>query len=66
VPEVRRFCAVDPATDALLGEAVSARRLSVRGYHRILRVARTAADLDDSDAIRAEDVALALLLRGEV
>jgi magnesium chelatase family protein len=36
-----------------------------RGYHRVLRVARTAADLDGSDAVRGEDVAFALLLRSD-
>ncbi len=41
-----------------------ARRLSARGVHRVLRVARTVADLAASDRIRGEDLALALLLRG--
>ena len=40
------------------------RRLSARGVHRVLRVARTIADLASSDAIRGEDLAFALLLRG--
>jgi len=66
VAEVRRFCRVDGPTDALLGEAVRTRHLSVRGYHRVLRVSRTIADLAASDAIRDEDVALALLLRSDV
>ena len=65
VAEVRRHCAVDGETEALLAEAVRARRLSARGYHRVLRVARTAADLAASDPVRGEDVALALLLRAE-
>ena len=63
VSEVKRFCSVDAETERLLAEAVSARRLSARGYHRVLRVARTAADLAGSDSLRAEDVGLALLLR---
>src|SRR2546426_12051762 len=61
VAEVRRFCAVDPETESLLAEAVRGRRLSARGYHRVLRVARTAADLDGSEVVRTEDVAFALL-----
>ena len=65
VAEVRRHCGVDGETEALLAEAVRARRLSARGYHRVLRVARTAADLAASDPVRGEDVALALLLRAE-
>jgi magnesium chelatase family protein len=65
VAEVKRFCAVDSETEGLLAEAVRARRLSARGYHRVLRVARTAADLDGSDVVRGEDVAFALLLRSD-
>lgn len=65
VAELKQFCVVDPDTERLLAEAVGARRLSARGYHRVLRVARTAADLAGSDGVRAEDVALALLLRAD-
>jgi magnesium chelatase family protein len=65
VAEVKRFCAVDSETEGLLAEAVRARRLSARGYHRVLRVARTAADLAARDAVGTEDVALALLLRSD-
>ncbi len=65
VAEVRRHCAVDAETERLLADAVRARRLSARGYHRVLRVARTAADLAASERVRAEDVALALLLRAD-
>ena len=65
VAEVKRFCRVDAETEALLGGAVRTRRLSARGYHRVLRVARTAADLAGSEGLRADDVSLALLLRSD-
>ena len=65
VADVKRFCRVDGETEALLVEAVRAQRISARGYHRVLRVARTAADLAARDDISIEDVALALMLRGE-
>jgi magnesium chelatase family protein len=65
IAEVKRFCRVDPETESLLAEAVQARRLSARGYHRVLRVARTAADLAGRDDLRTEDVAFALLLRSD-
>ncbi len=64
VAEVRAHCRLDDGADALAREAMRSRRLSARGVHRVLRVARTVADLASSDAIRSEDVALALLLRG--
>jgi magnesium chelatase family protein len=35
-------------------------RLSARGYHRVLRVARTLADLDQSESVRRIHVAEAL------
>ena len=65
VSELGRFCRIDPETEELLAEAVRGRRLSVRGYHRVLRVARTIADLAGNDDLRSEDVALALLLRSD-
>jgi magnesium chelatase family protein len=39
------------------------RTLSARGYHRVLRVARTAADLEGSERIGPDHLATALLLR---
>ena len=60
---VRRYCRLDGAADALLAEAMRSRRLSARGYHRLLRVARTAADLEDRDSIGPDHVATALLMR---
>jgi len=47
----------------LLAEAADRFRLSARGYHRVLRVARTLADLDASDGVRRLHVAEALSYR---
>ncbi len=60
---LKRDCRLDADADALLADAMRRRRLSARGYHRLLRVARTAADLDGHDRIAADDVATALLMR---
>ncbi|MGH2498954.1 MAG: YifB family Mg chelatase-like AAA ATPase [Candidatus Limnocylindria bacterium] len=65
VAETRRHCALDEDGEALAGEAVRSRRFSARGYHRLLRVARTVADLEGAERIRAADLALAILLRGD-
>ncbi len=63
VAGVRKHCRLDADADALLGDAMRLRRLSARGYHRLLRVARTAADLECRDGIGADHVATALLMR---
>jgi magnesium chelatase family protein len=48
---------------ALLRDAAEAMRLSARGYHRVLRVARTLADLDGEEAVRRVHFAEALAYR---
>ncbi|MEL6506767.1 MAG: YifB family Mg chelatase-like AAA ATPase [Pseudomonadota bacterium] len=47
----------------LMSRATEALNLSARGYHRVLRVARTIADLDGSDAIRRSHLAEAISFR---
>ena len=63
IAEVKRHCGLDPDAEPLMAEAMRLRKLSARGYHRVLRVARTAADLDASERIGADHLATALLLR---
>ena len=63
VAGVRRYCRLDSDAEALIGEAMRVRKLSARGYHRVLRVARTAADLEGCERIAADHLATALLLR---
>lgn len=62
---LRQHCRLDDAADALMSSAMRTRRLSPRGYHRLLRVARTAADLAGRERITTDDVATALLLRAQ-
>ncbi len=63
VPEIRRHCSLDSAAGRLVAGAVRERRLSARGYHRLLRVARTVGDLAGSESVGREHLATALLLR---
>src|SRR2546426_6592676 len=53
----------DGAGLALLRDAADAMRLSARGYHRVLRVARTLADLDGADKVGRVHLAEALSYR---
>ena len=53
----------DSAGLTLLRDAADAMRLSARGYHRVLRVARTLADLDAADKIGRVHLAEALSYR---
>ncbi|RAI43327.1 YifB family Mg chelatase-like AAA ATPase [Rhodoplanes roseus] len=60
---LEEVAAPDKAGLALIRDAADAMRLSARGYHRVLRVARTLADLDGSDRVGRVHVAEALAYR---
>jgi magnesium chelatase family protein len=62
-PGEARECALEASAATLLAESYARRRLSGRAHDRILRLARTVADLDGSDAVGREQVAQALQLR---
>lgn len=62
---LRRHVALTADGERLLAQAQDRDLLSARGVHRVLRVARTAADLEGSPRTRAEHVAEALALRVE-
>jgi magnesium chelatase family protein len=61
--EVARHCGLDRDSRALLGTAISRLGLSARACHRVLKLARTCADLAGATEIRKMDVAEALQLR---
>ena len=60
---VREVCQLDPAGTQLLKAAMEKLQLSARAFDRILKVARTAADMDGSENIRTEHVAQAIQYR---
>lgn len=60
---MEEFAKPDSAGLSLLRDAADAMRLSARGYHRVLRVARTLADLDGADKVGRVHLAEALSYR---
>ncbi len=61
--ELKKFCKLDKPSKELLEEAVDRLGLSARSYHRILKLARTIADLAAIDELRAGHVAEAIQYR---
>jgi magnesium chelatase family protein len=61
--EIERHCMPDAAGAMLLQRSIDSLGLSARAYHRILKVARTIADLDGAERVREADVAEAIQYR---
>jgi magnesium chelatase family protein len=61
--EVATICILDRESRSLLAAAIARLGLSARAYHRVLKLARTCADLAGAARIRVMDVAEAVNLR---
>ena len=61
--EIDRYCQPDSAGAALLKQALTRLNLSARAYHRVLRVARSIADLAGCDTIASQHIAEAVQYR---
>jgi magnesium chelatase family protein len=61
--EIDQICAPDAAGAALLKQAISRLGLTARAYHRVLKIARTIADLAEQNLITSAHVAEAIQFR---
>ncbi len=61
--DIRKYCAIDEQSQSLLKTAIERFGLSARAYDKVLKVARTIADLDEKENIRVEHVAEAIQYR---
>jgi len=56
IPQIKKFCTIPADARTILAKAVDKDRLSARGYHKVLKLARTIADLASQDKINTQDV----------
>lgn len=63
VKEIDQYCTLDMVSENLLKQAISRLNLSARAYHRILKVARTIADLSGVEKISNQHIAEAIQYR---
>jgi magnesium chelatase family protein len=61
--EVRRHCALGSESEGILRSAITRLGLSARAYHRVLKIARTIADLAGAESLEVTHVAEAIQYR---
>lgn len=64
--QLKQFCNLDEQSVLLLKQAISKLNLSARAFHRVIKIARTIADLEGSEKIKSNHVAEALQYRPQI
>lgn len=60
---IKKYCKLEPKEQSILEQAFVKMNLTARAYHRILKVARTIADLDQSEQIKTKHISEAICYR---
>jgi len=63
IPQIKKYCQIDSRAQSVLRQFVDSGKLSARGYHRVLKIARTIADLENSENISYDNLSEALMYR---
>ncbi len=63
IPQIKKYCKIDQKSESILKRFVDSGKLSARGFHRVLKVARTIADLENSEKINYNHIAEGLMYR---
>jgi len=66
IAEIRKYCVLDEIGQSLMRTAMNQLQLSARGYHRVLKLGRTIADLAGSETIQSVHLAEALQYRSRL
>lgn len=65
LPEIKKHCPIDSSSEQILKKYVDSGDLSARGYHKILKISRTIADLEQKETISFENISEAISYRLE-
>ena len=65
IPQIKKYCQINEKASVLLKKYVDSGKLTARGFHRVLKVSRTIADLAGEKDISFENVAEALMYRSK-
>jgi len=64
--QLKQFCNLDQQSILLLKQAITKLNLTARGFHRVIKIARTIADLESSEKIKSNHIAEALQYRPSI